>query len=101
MKNIDELRPMTAWQLLEIWQKCRAEIRDPLERVMTCNARILARCCFFQGETVYQDGIEALRDLTARQIERLLDQLYQGGGKRAGEENPQFDPARFAALREK
>ena len=103
MRNVDELRPLTAGRLLELWRQCR-EAEDPLERVLTCNGRILSECCFFQGERVYRDEAEALADLTGRQMERLLCRLAQGGG--SGEErqpetgtvNPEFDAARFAAL---
>ena len=58
MRAVDELRPLTAGRLLELWQACR-EIGDPLERVLRCNGRIVSECCFFRGERVYRDGAEA------------------------------------------
>ena len=99
MREIDALRPMTAGQLLPLWQSCRQEAEDPLERTLLCNARILAACCFFQGEAVFPDGEAVLSVLTGRQMEQLLRRL-------AGEEpavpssmNPDFDQGRFDALR--
>lgn len=101
MRNVDELRPLTAGRLLELWRQCR-EAEDPLERVLTCNGRILSECCFFQGERVYRDEAEALADLTGRQMERLLCRLAESGGpeedRRSETVNPEFDAARFAAL---
>ncbi len=101
MRNVDELRPLTAGRLLALWRQCR-EAEDPLERVLTCNGRILSECCFFQGERVYGDETEALADLTGRQMERLLCRLAESGGseedRRSETVNPEFDAARFAAL---
>ena len=102
MREIDELRPLTAGRLLELWQACR-EAGDPLERGLLCNGRILSECCFAQGKRVYGDEAEALADLTGRQMERLLRRLAEGGGSedrrpQAGTVNPEFDAARFAAL---
>ena len=48
MRDVDELRPLTAGRLLELWREGR-ETEDPLERVLLCNGRILAECCFCQG----------------------------------------------------
>lgn len=104
MRAVDELRPVTAGRLLELWRESR-EIEDPLERVLVCNVRILSECCWFQGKRVYGGEKEALADLTGREIERLLRRLAEGGGpesRRPGDsadENPKFDPARFEALR--
>lgn len=105
MRETDELRPLTAGRLLELWREYR-EAGDPLERVLRCNGRILSECCFFRGGRVYADEAEALEDLTGRQMERLLTRLAEGGGpldRRPGdgpaEENPEFDAARFEALR--
>lgn len=101
MRNVDELRPLTAGRLLALWRQCR-EAEDPLERVFRCNGLILSECCFFQGERVYGDETEALADLTGRQMERLLCRLAEGGGsgedRRSETVNPEFDAARFAAL---
>lgn len=59
MRAVDELRPLTTGRLLALWRESR-EADDPLERVLLCNGRILAECCFFQGERVYEDETEAL-----------------------------------------
>ena len=32
MREIDELRPLTAGRLLELWQEAREAAEDPLER---------------------------------------------------------------------
>jgi len=105
MRDIGELRPLTAGRLLELWRECR-EIDDPLERVLRCNGRILSECCFLRGERVYQSETEALGDLTGRQMERLLLRLAEGGGPEVrrseggpAAENPGFDAERFRALR--
>lgn len=100
MRDVDELRPLTAGRLLELWQACRG-VEDPLERVLLCNGRILSECCFSQGERVYGNEAEVLADLTGRQMERLLRRLGSDGGDRrprAETVNPEFDVARFAAL---
>ena len=103
MRNMDELRPLTAGRLLELWKASR-DIEDPLERVLVCNVRILMECCRFRGERVYSGEQEALAELTGQEIERLLRRLAEGGGSLDGrsqgdEENPKLDPARFEALR--
>ena len=103
MREIDELRPLTAGRLLTLWRESR-EREDPLERVLLCNGRILAECCFFREERVYAGGAEALADLTGRQMEALLLRLAEGGGferrrPRGETVNPEFDAARFEALR--
>lgn len=102
MRDMDELRPLTAGRLLELWRACRA-VEDPLERVLLCNGRILRECCFSRGERVYEDETEVLADLTGRQMERLLRRLGADGGSGdrrppAQTQNPEFDAARFAAL---
>lgn len=105
MREADELRPLTAGQLLALWREYR-ETGDPLERVLRCNGRILSECCFFQGQRVYADETETLENLTPWQMERLLARLAEGGGPLGGrpesgpaEENPEFDAARFEAMR--
>lgn len=106
MRDMDELRPLTAGRVLALWWESREASGDPLERALLCNGRILSECCFFQGERVYGDGAEALADLTGRQMERLLLRLAEGGEEEGnhplfpapGAENPAFDPARFRAL---
>ena len=102
MRKVDELRPLRLGRLLALWREYR-ESGDPLERAALCNGRVLAECCFYQGERVYRDEAEALEDLTAREMERLLLRLGSGGGPVREEaassgDHPAFDPARFRAL---
>lgn len=100
MRDIDELRPLTAGQLLRLWRESREAAEDGLERTLLCNARVLAACCFFQGEPVYGSETEVLTDLTGRQMEALLRRLAEGGTAPASREtvNPAFDRERFKAL---
>lgn len=105
MRDVDELRPPKLGRLLTLWQESRKS-GGPLEQVLLCNGRILSECCFFQGKRVYASGGEALADLTGRQMERLLRLLAEDGGGESrplpgGREtvNPEFDAARFEALR--
>lgn len=100
MRDIDELRAMTAGRLLNVWRESREQSEDPLERTLLCNAEVLAESCFFQGERVFQDGTAVLEELTGRQIESLLRQLASGGQPEAVVENPAFDRTRFETLRE-
>ena len=100
MRTVDELRPMPAGRLLELWRKCREELEDPLERTVFCNARILAECCFWRGEPVYQNECEVLADLTGKQIADLLLRLADSNEAAKPQEtmNPAFDQGRFDAL---
>lgn len=94
MRNIDELRPLTALQLLTIWRKSEEE--DPLVRSLLSNAGVLAACCYDQGELAFSGAEEVLAELSPREMERLLTMLGDGGQTL----NPAFDEARFQALRE-
>ena len=98
MRNVDELKTLPAARILELWRDSR-EI-DPLERALLCNARILARCCFFEGRAVYADESEVLHDLSGRQMEALLLKLADGGGSLPPQPfvNPAFDLDRFRTL---
>lgn len=101
MREIDELRPLTAGRLLAIWRESREAAEDPLERTLLCNAAVLAESCFFRGQRAFSDGAAVLEARTGRQIEALLRRLAAGGEPPAGDaENPAFDRARFEALRE-
>lgn len=53
MREIDQLRPLTAGRLLAIWREGREQTQDVLERSLLTNAQVLAECCFFQGEAVF------------------------------------------------
>lgn len=97
MRAVEELRPLTAGTLLTLWRSCRERCQDPLERTLLCNAAILREACFYKGEAVYEDEMAVLRDLTSREMERLLVRLAEGGGQ--GPVNTGFDDARFEAMR--
>ena len=98
MREVDELRPLTAGRLLAIWRESGREAEDPLERSLLSNARVLAECCWAGGELAFPDSGAVLEELTAREMESLLELL--GGKSEAAQLNPAFDPARFQALRE-
>ena len=100
MREIDELRPLTAGQLLTLWREVRGISEDPLERTVLCNARSAAECCFCRGEPVFTDEQEVLAALTGRQLEGLLRRLSEGAPAPGEERNPAFDESRFTALRE-
>ena len=100
MREIDELRPLTAGRLLALWREVREAAEDPLERTVLCNARIAAACCFFRGEPVFEDERAVLAALTGRQLERLLLRLAEAEPGPEGTGNPSFDHGRFEALRE-
>lgn len=104
MRELDSLRPLTAGRVLQLWREAKESAQDPLERALLCNAAILAECCQLRGERVYSSPLEALGDLTGREMETLLVRLADGGGEVSleesgvGEVNPAFDAARFRAL---
>ena len=78
MRTVDALKPLTAGELLELWRYYRERVEDPLERTLLCNAAILRDSCYCQGEAVYGDELEALRDLTPGEMEDLLLRLAEG-----------------------
>lgn len=75
MEELDELRPPTAWRLLEIWRGTRELAEEPLERALLCNAQVLAESCLAPGEA----GVPRRRGgpgrLTAGEMETLLRRL--------------------------
>lgn len=90
------LRPLHAGRLLEIRREVRARTEDALERAALCNAQVLAESCRDEnGNPVYSAAEAVLDELTFPEMERLLAALSGGA---AG--NPNFDQARFDALRE-
>ena len=97
MRDIDELRPLTAGRLLTLWREYRDA--EPLERALLCNAAVLAESCFFQDEPAFESGEAVLAELTGRQMEELLKTLAGGAGPRPAGENPAFDPERFLRLK--
>ena len=100
MRELDELRQLTAGRLLTIWRECGEAAEEPVERALLCNARVLAESCFYQGENVFESSEEVLNLLTAREIETLLRQLADGRTISTSGENPAFDPVQFERLRE-
>ena len=104
MRDVDELRPLTAGRLLTLWREHREE--EPLERALLCNARVLAESCFRDGQPVFSDGGDVLGALTCREMETLLSALAADCPSAAQEApspawvNPHFDAGRFAQLRE-
>ena len=100
MRALDELRQLTALRLLTIWRECGEAAEEPVERALLCNARVLAESCFYQGEPVFESGEEVLDQLTAREMETLLQQVAEGRTAAAAAVNPGFDLKRFECLRE-
>ena len=101
MRDVDELRHLTAGRLLAIWRQYGDAAEDPMERALLCNAAVLAESCFSQGEPVFAGAEDVLNTLTTREIETLLRQLAaRGETTPRAVENPAFDPARFLALQE-
>ena len=98
MREVDELRPLTAGRLLAIWRESGREAEDPLERSLLSNARVLAECCWVRGELAFPDSGAVLEELTAREMESFLEML--GGQRETETVNPAFDPERFQKLRE-
>ena len=49
MRIVDAMKPLTAGELLGLWQRFREKIEDPLERTLLCNAAILRESCYCQG----------------------------------------------------
>ena len=98
MREIDQLRPLTAGRLLAIWREGQKETQDVLERSLLTNAQVLAESCFFRGEAAFSGREDVLEALTAPEMERLLERLCGAG--LSGEENPRFDMEKFAAMQE-
>ena len=97
MRDIDELRALTAGRLRTIWRE--KQDAEPLERALLCNAQVLAESCFFRGEPVFENREAVLAELTGRQMEQLLRTLAGGRQPRPAGENPTFDQGRFLRLK--
>ena len=101
MEELDELRPPTAWRLLEIWRGTRELAEEPLERALLCNAQVLAESCLRQGAQVSADGAAVLAQLTAGEMEALLRRLSgEAPSPAPAAVNRNFEQSRFQALRE-
>ena len=90
MRTVDALKPLTAGELLELWRYYRERVEDPLERTLLCNAAILRDSCYCQGEAIYGDELEVLRDLTPGEMEGEALPEERGGT---------FDLQRFADMK--
>ena len=99
MREVDELRPLTAARLLTLWRESGEAAEEDLERALLCNARVLAESCFYQGEPVFDSEQAVLETLTTREMETLLRHLSEGSIPAAAVENPAFDQTRFQRLR--
>ena len=76
----------------------RERVEDPLERTLLCNAAILRDSCYCQGEAIYGDELEVLRDLTPGEMEDLLLRLAEGEAL-PEERGGTFDLQRFADMK--
>ena len=76
--ELDELRPPTAWRLLEIWRGTRELAKEPLERALLCNAQVLAESCLCQGTPVFADGEAVLARLRPQSF--IVDLASRPGG---------------------
>ena len=98
MRMVDAMKPLTAGELLGLWQRFREKIEDPLERTLLCNAAILRDSCLCEGKAVYGDEWEVLRDLTSGEMEELLGRLAEGETP-PEESGGTFDFQRFADMK--
>ena len=100
MREIDELRPLTALRLLTLWRESGCKAEEAMERALLCNAAVLAESCFFRKEPVFQGAEAVLEMLTPHEMEVLLRRLVEGKAAPEGAGNPAFDAQRFRALQE-
>ena len=103
MREVEELRPLTAGRLLRIRREAERGGWDEAERGLRCNAQVLAESCFTGGEAVFADGEAVLEELSVAEMETLLSRLCGEGHdpreKRPAAVNPNFDAGRFETLR--
>lgn len=97
--TVEELRPLSALRLLTIRREVQAEGTEEWALAVTCNAQVLAECCYTGGERVFRDGEAVLAAMTVREMERLLARLADADAPRDGG-NPNFDADRFRRLKE-
>lgn len=95
----DKLNPLSAGRLLSIWRDVAAKEENEAVRGLLCNARVLAESCFL-GERRMFDGPEAvLETMTVGEMETLLQRLAGKETSFSAGANPNFDLARFQAIR--
>ena len=100
MREVEELRPLTAGRLLTLWRKSGETAEEPVERARPDNPRVLAESCIGHRAPGSADRETVLEALTTREMESLLRQLAEGRDPGTETGNPAFDPARFQRLRE-
>lgn len=100
MREIDELRGLTAGELLRLRQTPELKQCPPEETGLRGNALVLSRCCRCRGERVFPDAAAVLEALTVEEMEGLLRLLRRGEQPPAQGESGSFDAERFARLRE-
>ena len=100
MREMDELRSLTAGRLLTLWRESGQMAEDPMERALLCNAAVVAESCFFQGERAFGSAEEVLESMTPREMEQLLRRLAEGRNSWETAGNPAFDDGRFQAMQE-
>lgn len=95
----DRLNPLPAGRLLSIWRDVAAKEENEAVRGLLCNARVLAESCFLGEKRVFDDPEAVLEAMTAGEMEALLQRLAGGELSLSTGANPNFDPARFRAMR--
>lgn len=96
---VETLRPVSAGRLLTIWREEAEAEPDETVRGLICNARVLAECCFSEGEPTFKSPQAVLDALTPREMETLVHRLAKTGPVNTADGNPAFDESRFLALR--
>ena len=104
MDEIDELRPVTAAQLLKLRRDALLSQCAPEESGLLGNALVLSKCCYYEGKSAFESAEQVMEALTAEQIERLIRLLCAGEQLRerpldAGK-SAAFDQERFHRLQE-
>ncbi|QNL43711.1 hypothetical protein H8790_09555 [Oscillibacter hominis] len=104
MNGIDELRPVTAAQLLKLRRDPLLSQCAPEESGLLGNALVLSKCCYQEGKPAFECAAQVMETLTAEQIERLIRLLCAGEQPRerpldAGK-SAAFDQERFRCMQE-
>ena len=71
MREVEELRPLTAGRLLRIRREAERGGWDEAERGLRCNAQVLAESCFTGGEAVFADGEAVLEELEGLDVSQI------------------------------
>lgn len=97
MVRVDRLLPLTAGQLLAIWQD--EQSAEPIKG-LKCNAGVLAASAMTDNKPTFTSVEDVLNQLTVAEMEFLLTQIETEKQTGEGGVNPQFDVTRYAKLRE-